>query len=177
MLLLISSSPVSNPFIVFLICGHKKKAKGERSGEYDRKGADAMNVSPKIQAVRYIIFVSLCARSRSWEFPGHIALSVNNPECLLAHTRDSACLFSIFKYTNYLCHIADCVEFQLQVYFDFSLLQQLQQAEFVGMRYSREKGSRPENKAKNRYKNILPCKSYEIDMFKPVTFMLFDMNL
>ncbi|BFZ23975.1 hypothetical protein BsWGS_27013 [Bradybaena similaris] len=33
---------------------------------------------------------------------------------------------------------------------------QLQQAEFVGMRYSREKGSRPENKAKNRYKNILP---------------------
>ncbi|CAL1530188.1 unnamed protein product [Lymnaea stagnalis] len=33
---------------------------------------------------------------------------------------------------------------------------QLQQCEFTGIRYSREKGSKPENKAKNRYKNILP---------------------
>ncbi|XP_012941523.1 tyrosine-protein phosphatase non-receptor type 11 [Aplysia californica] len=33
---------------------------------------------------------------------------------------------------------------------------QLQQCEFIGMKYSREKGSKPENKAKNRYKNILP---------------------
>ncbi|BFZ23249.1 hypothetical protein BsWGS_26288 [Bradybaena similaris] len=33
---------------------------------------------------------------------------------------------------------------------------QLQQAEFVGERFSREQGTRPENKAKNRYKNILP---------------------
>ena len=35
--------------------------------------------------------------------------------------------------------------------------QQLQQCETTGMKYSREKGSKPENKAKNRYKNILPC--------------------
>uniref|UniRef100_A0A0B7A7S6 protein-tyrosine-phosphatase n=1 Tax=Arion vulgaris TaxID=1028688 RepID=A0A0B7A7S6_9EUPU len=33
---------------------------------------------------------------------------------------------------------------------------QLQQAEFIGERYTRDIGSRPENKAKNRYKNILP---------------------
>ncbi|CAG5129055.1 unnamed protein product, partial [Candidula unifasciata] len=33
---------------------------------------------------------------------------------------------------------------------------QLQQAEFIGERFSREQGNTPENKAKNRYKNILP---------------------
>ena len=37
------------------------------------------------------------------------------------------------------------------------LLQQLQQQE-VRHLYSRKEGQRPENKGKNRYKNILPCK-------------------
>lgn len=41
---------------------------------------------------------------------------------------------------------------------DFFLsLQQLQQQECKHL-YSRREGARPENKAKNRYKNILPCK-------------------
>ncbi|GFR93727.1 tyrosine-protein phosphatase non-receptor type [Elysia marginata] len=33
---------------------------------------------------------------------------------------------------------------------------QMQQSEFTGEQYTRTKGSKPENKAKNRYKNILP---------------------
>ena len=36
--------------------------------------------------------------------------------------------------------------------------EQLQQMEFKHL-YSRKEGQRPENKAKNRYKNILPCPS------------------
>ena len=39
----------------------------------------------------------------------------------------------------------------------FCLLQQLQQQEERHL-YSRKEGQRPENKPKNRYKNILPCK-------------------
>ena len=35
--------------------------------------------------------------------------------------------------------------------------QQLQQTECKHL-YSRKEGQKPENKAKNRYKNILPCK-------------------
>lgn len=35
--------------------------------------------------------------------------------------------------------------------------EQLQQLEFKHL-YVRKEGQRPENKAKNRYKNILPCK-------------------
>ena len=45
------------------------------------------------------------------------------------------------------------------------LPQQLQQQECKHL-YSRKEGARPENKAKNRYKNILPCEtpvmSYDI---------------
>ena len=39
----------------------------------------------------------------------------------------------------------------------FRILQQLQQQECKYL-YSRREGQKPENKAKNRYKNILPCK-------------------
>ena len=51
-----------------------------------------------------------------------------------------------------VCSFKHCM---LTVYFCF--LQQLQQQEERHL-YSRKEGQRPENKPKNRYKNILPCK-------------------
>lgn len=49
------------------------------------------------------------------------------------------------------------LNFNMFTHIILSCVQQLQQAEFSGTSFSREIGSKPENKAKNRYKNILPC--------------------
>ena len=42
------------------------------------------------------------------------------------------------------------------------LFQQLQQQECKQL-HQRKEGSKPENKTKNRYKNILPCKLQKLD--------------
>lgn len=47
------------------------------------------------------------------------------------------------------------------------LLQALQKLE-AKVKKSREEGQRPENKSKNRYKNILPCESFHLSQNLPV---------
>ena len=57
-------------------------------------------------------------------------------------------------YHTYFPVIVNCTNyFQAGFWEEF---EQLQQMEFKHL-YSRKEGQRPENKAKNRYKNILPC--------------------
>ena len=53
------------------------------------------------------------------------------------------------------CIIAPVEQSRVQAGF-WEEFEQLQQMEFKHL-YSRKEGQRPENKAKNRYKNILPC--------------------
>lgn len=57
------------------------------------------------------------------------------------------------------CVICSMVEYFLFI----SIVQQLQQQEYKYL-YSLKEGARPENKSKNRYKHILPC--------KPITLLI-----
>ena len=80
------------------------------------------------------------------------------------------CSVGLIKISNVF--LKSMITFKLLQYFSYMFSQVLEKQEWNHL-YTTKEGERPENKAKNRYKNILPCEMLSLLLFSLFAVCLF----